>query len=397
MGKRLKGKINEVYGVMQTMYAALAGIAFTDGKSPAALPDLDWGLPKHALSLGISGNAVVYINGVQHVDGDVVQVEEYDTVSLVIAPAQGYALSTAPTVTVGGQSVTATPNGDGTYTTAIVMGTSNVVVTVSATTSSAHTITSVVKRITGLTTFNGSTAVQPTMTTAEDATTGTAVSNTGSVADGGNYSGVVTPGVGYGIFIVKVMMGSDDITDTAYNLVTREISIAQVTDDVTVTVTVREAENGLFLHTSYHARTDSGGGSSPFVPANAGLLVNDDEWCAMADFVAIPANANLLRWVFGSNTMQSADVKAPRPVWRRCVMYYDSDGIPVNFFTIGNTQHISAGYRDMTISGSLGVGAYIRASFKTSNLSSSKLQYSTDNGSTWNDLYIPQSVQSNNE
>lgn len=95
-GAQLKAKINEVYAKLKAVYNALGNIAFWEGKPAVAtiLPDLDWGLPKHTVTLDLSlTNAVVYHNGVVVADGDTIQVEEYETLTLTIEGASGYVLN----------------------------------------------------------------------------------------------------------------------------------------------------------------------------------------------------------------------------------------------------------------------------------------------------------------
>jgi len=131
-GKRLRDQIDYVYARLQAVYAALGNIAFWDGKTPIAniLPDLDWGAPKHTVTLALSlTNAVVKHNGVAKSNGDTILVEEGGTLTLIVEPADGYALTS---VTSSTTSATVADLGNGTYSVAIVMGGSNVTLNVVA-------------------------------------------------------------------------------------------------------------------------------------------------------------------------------------------------------------------------------------------------------------------------
>lgn len=61
-----------------------------------------------------------------------------------------------------------------------------------------------------------------------------------TVEDEGSLSATLTAAEGYTISTVSVVMGETDITSTAYNTETHAISIASVTDDVTITATAVE-------------------------------------------------------------------------------------------------------------------------------------------------------------
>ena len=132
-GKRLRDQIDYVYARLQAVYSALGNIAFWDGKTPIAniLPDLDWGAPKHTVMLALSlTNAVVKHNGVAKSNGDTILVEEGGTLTLIVEPADGYALASVTSSTTG---ATVTDLGNGTYSVAITMGGSDVTLNVSAT------------------------------------------------------------------------------------------------------------------------------------------------------------------------------------------------------------------------------------------------------------------------
>ena len=134
-GKRLRDQIGYVYARLQAVYAALGNIAFWDGKPASAtiLPNLDWGMPKHTLTLNLTlSNASVKVNGTAYTNGNTLSVEEYSTLSVLIEAASGHTFATAPTLTFGGQSVALTANQDGSYSAEVAMGQSDVTMAVSA-------------------------------------------------------------------------------------------------------------------------------------------------------------------------------------------------------------------------------------------------------------------------
>ena len=135
MGKRLRAKVDEVQANIQRLYNNLGNIAFWDAaaKSNAAPVPIDWGNPKHAVTLALTlTNAVVKHNGVAKTNGDTILVEEWSTLTLIVEAASGYALTTVTSSTTG---ATVTDLGNGTYSVAIVMGGSNVTLNVTASTS----------------------------------------------------------------------------------------------------------------------------------------------------------------------------------------------------------------------------------------------------------------------
>lgn len=77
-------------------------------------------------------------------------------------------------------------------------------------------------------------SVTQTLTHVTSSYTGT------SVADEGSLSAELTAAEGYTISTVSVTMGETDITSTAYNSETKTVSIASVTDDVTIVATAVE-------------------------------------------------------------------------------------------------------------------------------------------------------------
>lgn len=65
----------------------------------------------------------------------------------------------------------------------------------------------------------------------------TSTITTSAIAEGDPLSGTLTAETDYEISNVVVLLGSEDITATAYDSSTKEISIASVTDDVTIIAT----------------------------------------------------------------------------------------------------------------------------------------------------------------
>ena len=144
MGKRLKAKIEEVNANILRLYNNLGNIAFWDAasKANAAPSELDWGNPKHNVTLNLTlSNAVVTHNGVAKSSGDTIQVEEGAKLTLIVAPAPNYALSGAPTASVGGTAITPSDNGNGTYTIELTMAQSDATLAISASGASAYGIT----------------------------------------------------------------------------------------------------------------------------------------------------------------------------------------------------------------------------------------------------------------
>ena len=156
-GKRLRDQMELIYQRVQTLYGLLGNIAFWDGK-PAAntvLPELAWGAPKHAVAITNSlSNSVITRNG-EPVSSSF-QAEEGSTVTLIVAPADGYALTSVFYVKDGGSSTSATSLGDGTYKIEFVMGGSDVTITVSGTALAAYSVT---LNLTNCTKTNGPTSV----------------------------------------------------------------------------------------------------------------------------------------------------------------------------------------------------------------------------------------------
>lgn len=141
MGKRLKEKVEEVQANIQRLYNNLGNIAFWDAtaKSAAAPIPLDWGGTKHLVTLDLNlTNAVVKHNGTAVANGATIQVEEYDTLTLLVEASTGYVLQSVTSSTTG---AVVTDNGNGTYNVALTMGQNNVTLAITATAAQAYTIT----------------------------------------------------------------------------------------------------------------------------------------------------------------------------------------------------------------------------------------------------------------
>ena len=134
MGKRLKTKIDEVQANIQRLYNNLGNIAFWDAaaKAAAAPVAIDWGNPKHTVTLDLDlTNAVAKHDGVTKSDGDTILVEEGSTLNIIVEPDSGYML-TDNNISSSTAGVDVTPLGNGAYSVAIVMRQSNLTLSISA-------------------------------------------------------------------------------------------------------------------------------------------------------------------------------------------------------------------------------------------------------------------------
>lgn len=141
MGKRLKEKVEDVQANIQRLYNNLGNIAFWNAaaKSAAAPIPLDWGGTKHLVTLNLNlTNAVVKHNGTAVANGATIQVEEYDTLTLLVDAERGYTLQSVTSSTTG---AVVTDNGNGTYNVALTMGQNNVTLAITATAAQAYSIT----------------------------------------------------------------------------------------------------------------------------------------------------------------------------------------------------------------------------------------------------------------
>lgn len=140
MGKRLKAKVDEVEANIQRLYNNLGNIAFwdADAKSAAAPIPIDWGNPKHNVTLNLSlSHAVVKHNGVQKSNGDTIAVEEFSELTLVVEPESGYAITSVTSSTTGAE---VTNLGNGIYNVVVAMGNSNITLDITNTAVQSYTI-----------------------------------------------------------------------------------------------------------------------------------------------------------------------------------------------------------------------------------------------------------------
>ncbi len=131
-GVVLKAKINEVYAALQSVYNALGNAAFW-GSKPATstiLPDLDWSVSKHTLSvtnsIGSSKASITYLNA----EVSSTQIEEGATFQLKVTGKNGWAITR---VSVSGATAIITEGSGanaGVWTLQMTMGTSNMSITI---------------------------------------------------------------------------------------------------------------------------------------------------------------------------------------------------------------------------------------------------------------------------
>lgn len=93
---------------------------------------------------------------------------------------------------------------------------------------------------------------------------------TDNVYDGRPFSHLLTPGTGYSITSVVITMGGNDITSTAYDSATGQISIASVTGDVVITAV---AETYYDAEVEYLQSENSGSGR-PFIDTGVKTSAN---------------------------------------------------------------------------------------------------------------------------
>ena len=156
MGKRLKQNVDAVQANIVKLYSKLANMAFWDAedKADAEPTPLDWGNPKHTVTLALNlTNAVVKHNGVAKANGDTIQVEEGSTVTLTVEPASGYALTSVQSSTTG---ATVTDLSNGTYSVAIAVAGADMTLSITATAAAARSVT---LNLTGCSKTSGPTSI----------------------------------------------------------------------------------------------------------------------------------------------------------------------------------------------------------------------------------------------
>ncbi len=208
MGKFIKSKIEDVQANIQRLYNNLGNIAFwtAAAKSAAAPIPIDWGGPKHTVTLDLDlTHAVVKYNGETKVDRDTIpNIEEGSTITLTVEAESGYALSSI-------QSQAGNVDGN---TVELTMGQSNVTLDITAVAETAHTVT-----------------VNASNCTANPASA--------SVQNGGTFTCQLTADTGYSLpGTVSYGNGQTAAVDGNGNF-----SIENVTSDLTVTAAAGVSRN----------------------------------------------------------------------------------------------------------------------------------------------------------
>lgn len=153
-----------------------------------------------------------------------------NTLSFTTGTAQTVTVTLSPSNTT--DSIIAV-SGDSSVATVAV---NNRVVTVTPVANGSTTIT--ISTSSGLTATVSVSVALPQLFTITNTLTGcTSDNDATSIYEGESYSATITPNVDYSINSATVMMGSTDITSTAWDSATGEISIASVSGNISVTVT----------------------------------------------------------------------------------------------------------------------------------------------------------------
>lgn len=317
MGKKLKEQEDYVYARLQAVYAALGNAAFWEGKTPSAniLPELDWGYPKHNVTLALSlTNAVVKVNGVTKSNGDTIRAEEGSTLYLTIEAESGYALTSVTSSTTG-----AVVSQD-LSTVSIVVGDSDATLSITAVAAAAHQVT-----------------VNTVNCTASPASA--------SVIHGNSFTCQLTAAAG-STLPATVSYGSGQTA----NVVDGSFTIASVTEDITV---VAEAFSPMTYGTAYK---------------NDGTLQAEGvkpSWCVNNEYIAIPDGTTDIVWIYGAFPQDTpADVSAGEG---NCLAFYDENRDWLTYKACLNQGSIN-GFRQLNGSGLPSTAKYVRASFITSAL-----------------------------
>lgn len=284
MGKRLKAKVDEVEANVQRLYNNLGNIAFWDAaaKAAAAPIPIDWGNPKHNVTLNLSlTNAVVTNNGVAVTNGSVIQVEEFGKLTLIVEPSSSsYELSSVTSSTTG---AVVTDQLNGTYKVEITMGTSNVTLAITAVANAAPVSVNFVESVSS-NALSFSYSPQPIY--AGDTLVG-------QFTIGSNYSGVQ---------IVSVKDGNNN--DVPYTLSGDTITIVNVPAALTITAS---AVNQLKIYKD-KAFTSGGG-------------VSDLTGCYITDYIKLDGlnSASALHWEHGRPVTNAVG-------WQReLILFYNSN------------------------------------------------------------------------
>lgn len=153
-----------------------------------------------------------------------------NTLSFTTGTAQTVTATLQPSNTT--DSITAVSNNPSVATVAV----SGRVVTVTPVANGSTSVT--VSTSSGLTASVSVSVALPQLFTITNTLTGcTSDNDATSIYEGESYSATITPDTDYSINSVSIMMGSTDITSTAWDSTTGEISIASVTGNISITAT----------------------------------------------------------------------------------------------------------------------------------------------------------------
>lgn len=281
-GTQLKAKINEIYTKLKAVYSLLGNIAFWDGKPAIStiLPDLDWGLPKHTVTLDLDlTNAVVMYDGTEVSNGDTIQVEEYTSLVFTVEADDGYELGTVESEsgTVVGNTVT------------ISVGQSDVTLDITASATLTYSITY---------------GTMTNCSVAQDSPT--------SIAGGGSVSIEFTVDSGYDLYRTGIsVVGATIASFTNYELV-----ITNATGNVTISATA-EVPKVRFLK-GYRLIVSNGTTQL----TNAPLYKNGDSTqenitpiSAVSEYLHVPQTASATSILFTVLWGYTAGIDTPTLQW----------------------------------------------------------------------------------
>lgn len=278
-GKRLRDQIENVYQRMQSLYSLMSGLAFTNTKPAAStvLPDLDWGNPKHAVTLSLNlSNAVVKHNGAVVNNGASILVEEGSTLMLIVEASSGYALTSVTSSTTG---ATVTDLSNGTYSVELVMGGSNVALNIIAVAARTY---NVALSLVGCTMSSGPT----------------------SLPAGSNGVFVFSAKTNYALPSTNPSVGGASVS--SWNNNTGELIISNVTGDVSISVVATLSQFNVYMNKSIDRN---------------GIPVNDTDSC-FTDYIELEQLAEEpLAWSYQLGRVNSDNQLG---TWRNLV-FYDSN------------------------------------------------------------------------
>lgn len=210
---RIKSNIDSLYASLNRLYGKLANMAFWDSEDQEdAVPTpVDWSIPQITVTLdktSLSANAMITDASDQEITGTSVSVDEGSGLTLKIKPRTGYALTAAPSATIGGVSQTLTES-NGVYTLVIDSVTEAITIVISATAAQARSVETI---LTGCSKVSGPT----------------------SIINGGGGTFVFAANEDYTLPTVAPTVSG--ATVSSWNSSTGELVIGSVTGDVTITV-----------------------------------------------------------------------------------------------------------------------------------------------------------------